>query len=122
MAPLRAHLSHLFETEGTHRKVTFWYGARSRQELFYDDYFHDLARKYPNFSFGMALSSPLPEDGWSGAAGFIHQVVRDEYLKSHPDPKAIEYYLCGPPMMIKACNKMLSDFEVPLSHIAYDEF
>lgn len=122
MAPLRAHLSHLFETEGTHRKVTFWYGARSQQELFYDDYFCELARKYPNFRFGMALSSPLPEDGWTGPTGFIHQVVRDEYLSKHADVKAIEYYLCGPPMMIKACNKMLSDFEVPLSHIAYDEF
>jgi Na(+)-translocating NADH:ubiquinone oxidoreductase F subunit len=122
MAPLRAHLSHLFETEGTHRKVTFWYGARSRQELFYDEYFRELARKYPNFRFGMALSSSLPEDGWTGPTGFIHQVVRDEYLKKHTDPKAIEYYLCGPPLMIKACNKMLSDFEVPVSHIAYDEF
>ena len=102
--------------------MTFWYGARSRQELFYDDYFHELAKRYPNFRFGMALSSPLPEDGWSGPTGFIHQVVRDQYLSQHTDPKAIEYYLCGPPMMIKACNKMLSDFEVPISHIAYDEF
>jgi Na+-transporting NADH:ubiquinone oxidoreductase subunit F len=70
----------------------------------------------------MALSAPLPEDEWTGPIGFIHQVVRDEYLKEHSDPKAIEYYLCGPPMMIKACTKMLSEFGVPLSHIAYDEF
>jgi Na+-transporting NADH:ubiquinone oxidoreductase subunit F len=122
MAPLRAHLSHLFETERTHRKVTFWYGARSRQEIYYDDYFSELAKKHANFRFGMALSAPLPEDEWTGPIGFIHQVVRDEYLKEHSDPKAIEYYLCGPPMMIKACTKMLSEFGVPLSHIAYDEF
>jgi Na(+)-translocating NADH:ubiquinone oxidoreductase F subunit len=122
MAPLRAHLSHLFETERTHRKVTFWYGARSRQEIYYDDYFSELAKKHTNFHFGVALSSPLPEDEWTGSTGFIHQVVRDEYLNNHPDPKAIEYYLCGPPMMIKACTRMLSDLRIPLSHIAYDEF
>jgi Na+-transporting NADH:ubiquinone oxidoreductase subunit F len=122
MAPLRAHLSHLFETEKTARKVSYWYGARSKQEVFYADYFEELARLHPNFAFHVALSSPLPEDNWTGHAGFIHEVVLGEYLRLHPHPAAIEYYLCGPPMMIKACNRMLDALGVPSSHIAYDEF
>lgn len=122
MAPLRAHLSHLFETEHTARKVSFWYGARSRQELFYDDYFSGLASRHPNFAFHLALSDPLPEDKWTGHAGFIHHVVLERYLREHVNPKAVEYYLCGPPMMIKACTKMLAEFGVADNHIAYDEF
>ena len=122
MAPLRAHLSHLFETEHTARRVSFWYGARSRQELFYGGYFEGLAAQHPNFTFHEALSSLLPEDGWSGLAGFIHEVVHDQHLKKHPNPQAVEYYLCGPPMMIKACVKMLGDLGVPDSQIAFDEF
>lgn len=122
MAPLRAHLSHLFETEKTARRVSFWYGARSRQELFYTDYFEAIARQHANFHFHPALSSPLPEDRWDGLAGFIHEVVENEYLRRHPHPGAVEYYLCGPPMMIKACTKMLHRLGVAESQIAYDEF
>lgn len=122
MAPLRAHLSHLFETEGTARKVGFWYGARSLQELYYRDYFSDLARRHPNFTFGVALSSPLPEDRWTGDVGFIHEVVRERHLRAHPNPAAAEYYLCGPPMMIRACTRLLADVGVPPSRIAFDEF
>jgi Na(+)-translocating NADH:ubiquinone oxidoreductase F subunit len=122
MAPLRAHISHILESENTARKVSFWYGARSRQEIFYDDYFHELADKYRNFSFHVALSSPVPEDLWTGHLGFIHEVVLGKYLREHPNPKAAEYYLCGPPMMIKACTRMLSDLQVPDHQIAFDEF
>lgn len=122
MAPLRAHLSHLFETEKTARRVSFWYGARSKQELFYDDYFRALEQKHDNFRFHPALSSPLPEDEWSGWTGFIHEVLREQYLANHRDPLAVEYYLCGPPMMIKACSKLLKEFGVPETQIAYDEF
>jgi MocE subfamily Rieske [2Fe-2S] domain protein len=122
MAPLRSHLSHLFETEKTARKVSFWYGARSRQEIYYGDYFDNLAKQHPNFDFHLALSSPLPEDDWEGLQGFIHEVVLDRHLKDHPNPKAVEFYLCGPPMMVKACTKMLADLGVPANQIAYDEF
>lgn len=122
MAPLRAHLSHLFETEKTSRKVSYWYGARSRQELYYQDYFEGLAKAHPNFHFHMALSSPLPEDQWTGPTGFIHEVVLEDYLKSHENPKAVEFYLCGPPMMINACTKMLSELGVSRAQVAYDEF
>lgn len=122
MAPLRAHLSHLFETERTARKVSFWYGARSRQEIFYEDYFRDLAARHANFAFHVALSSPLPEDNWSGPVGFIHEVVLARHLRGHPSPRAAEYYLCGPPMMIKACTRVLNDLGVPGDHVAFDEF
>ena len=122
MAPLRAHLSHLFETEKTDRKVSYWYGARSKQEIFYDDYFENLARQHHNFAFHLALSAPLPEDDWQSHRGFIHEVVLEKYLRSHPNPGAAEYYLCGPPMMIKACTKMLAEIGVPSDHIACDEF
>ena len=122
MAPLRAHLSHLLETERTARKVSFWYGARSRQEIFYEDYFTGLARNHANFSFHLALSSPLPEDQWSGPEGFIHEVVLKQYLAQHSNPKAVEYYLCGPPMMVKACTKVLTDLGVSEPQIAFDEF
>ncbi len=122
MAPLRAHLTHLLETERTARKISFWYGARSKQELFYTDYFSNFANSHHNFSFYPALSSPLPEDEWKGQVGFIHEVVFDNYLRSHPTPTTIEYYLCGPPMMIKACTKMLDSLGVPPHQIAFDEF
>ncbi len=122
MAPLRAHLSHLLETERTARRVSFWYGARSRQEIFYQDYFEELTASHPNFSFHLALSAPLPDDSWAGYKGFIHEVLLQEYLREHTNAKAAEYYLCGPPMMIKACNNMLSGLGVPDNHIAYDEF
>ena len=122
MAPLRAHLSHLLETEQTARKVSFWYGARSKQEIFYEDYFQSLARAHHNFAFHIALSSPLPEDNWTGHLGFIHEVVLEKYLREHANPEGAEYYLCGPPMMIKACTRMLAEIGVPAHHIAYDEF
>jgi Na+-transporting NADH:ubiquinone oxidoreductase subunit F len=122
MAPLRAHISHLFETEHTHRKVSFWYGARSRQELFYEDYFQQIASAHPNFRFQVALSNPQPEDNWTGLTGFIHEVVLQQYLRNHPDPASVEYYLCGPPMMIKAVKKMLAELGVPPTQIAFDEF
>ena len=122
MAPLRAHLSHLFETEHTARKVSFWYGARSRQEVFYEDYFRALAARHANFAFHLALSSPLPEDVWSGPVGFIHEVVLARHLRGHLNPRAVEYYLCGPPMMIKACTKVLRDLGIPDDQVAYDEF
>ncbi len=122
MAPLRAHLSYLLETEKTARRVSFWYGARSAQEIFYADYFQNLTVGRPNFSFHLALSNPLPEDKWTGHAGFIHEVVLEKYLREHSNPKAVEYYLCGPPMMIKACTKMLAELGVPAHQIAYDEF
>jgi Na+-transporting NADH:ubiquinone oxidoreductase subunit F len=122
MAPLRAHLSHLFETEKTARKVSFWYGARSKQEIFYDDYFLSLAKAHSNFSLHLALSSPLPEDRWTGLTGFIHEVVLENYLYHHENPKAVEYYLCGPPMMIKSCCAMLAGLGVPPRQISFDEF
>lgn len=122
MAPLRAHLSYLFETENTARRVSFWYGARSRQEIFYEDTFESLAAAHANFSFHLALSSPLPDDHWTGHQGFIHEVVWQNHLRDHPNPAAVEYYLCGPPMMIKACTQMLTQLGVPPHQIAYDEF
>jgi MocE subfamily Rieske [2Fe-2S] domain protein len=122
MAPLRAHLSHLLETENSARKISFWYGARSRQEIFYEDYLSALANAHRNFTFNLALSMPQPEDNWTGHTGFIHEVVQDRYLSEHPNPSGIEYYLCGPPMMIKACNRMLAGLGVPEQQIAYDEF
>jgi MocE subfamily Rieske [2Fe-2S] domain protein len=122
MAPLRAHLSHLLDTERTARKISFWYGARSKQEIFYEDYFQNLANAHHNFTFHLALSSPLPEDSWMGHVGFIHEVALEEYLRDHANLEAAEFYLCGPPMLIKACTKMLSEIGVPSNQIAYDEF
>ena len=122
MAPLRSHLAHLFETENTGRRVSFWYGARSLQESFYRDYFEDLARRFPNFSFHLALSEPRPEDNWQSHAGLIHEVLYKNYLAGHPDPTGIEYYLCGPPAMVQAALKMLTDLHVDKGQIAFDEF
>ncbi len=122
MAPMRSHIFHLFHTEKTKRKVTFWYGARSKREIFYEQDFRDIEKKFPNFNFTIALSEPMPEDNWSGDVGFIHQVVYDNYLSKHEEPEEIEYYLCGPPMMIDAVLKMLYDLGVPDEMIAYDDF
>ena len=122
MAPLRAHLAHLFETQKTARRVRFWYGARSRQELFYQDYFTTLAKTHPNFHFTPVLSAPLADDRWDGATGFVHDIVYGQYLKAHPHPKAIEFYLCGPPMMIDACTTMLANLGVGPEQIAFDAF
>lgn len=122
MAPLRSHLSHLFETLKTGRRVSFWYGARSRQEIFYRDYFENLAKESANFNFHPALSEPLPTDQWTGATGLIHEVLRESYLKKHTDPASIDFYLCGPPAMVRATTKMLEELNVPKSQIAFDEF
>jgi len=122
MAPLRSHNFHLFQTLKTKRKVSYWYGARSKREMFYDDDFKQIMDEFPNFEYHVALSEPKPEDNWTGYVGFIHQVVFDNYLKDHPDPTEIEYYLCGPPMMIAAVQKMLYDLGVEKEMIAFDEF
>ncbi len=122
MAPLRAHLEHLLEKSNSPRRISFWYGARSRQELFYQEYFERLAAEHPNFQFHTALSEPLPEDNWTGHAGFIHHVVLENHLKDHPNLSAVEFYLCGPPQMIKACTRMLHELGVKDDQIAFDEF
>src|SRR3984957_19774051 len=122
MAPLRSHLSHLFETLKTERRVGFWYGARSRKEIFYQDYFESLERRFPNFSFHVALSEPRPDDAWPGHVGLIHEVLREPYLMNHANLAAVEYYLCGPPLMIKATTKMLHGIGVDQSRISFDEF
>ncbi len=122
MAPLRAHLAHLFENESTARKVSYWYGARSQQEIFYRDYFEKLAAEHANFDFHLALSDPRDDEPWTGHTGFIHEVVLIHYLENHPHLTAVEFYLCGPPMMIRACTKMLHDLGVSDDQIAFDEF
>ena len=122
MAPMRSHLFHLFQTLKTGRKVSFWYGARSVREMFYDEHFKEIEKKFPNFSYNVALSEPMEEDNWSGYTGFIHQVLHDEYLKNHEDPTEIEYYMCGPPPMINACDGMLDNLGVDKEMIAYDSF
>lgn len=133
MAPLRSHIFHLFHTEKTDRKVSYWYGGRSRKELFYLDHFERIEKEFSNFSFNIALSEPLPEDNWTlrenlkdrehdGYTGFIHQALYDNYLKDHPEPEDIEYYLCGPPLMNAAVLKMLDDLGVPSENIRFDDF
>lgn len=122
MAPLRSHIFHLFHTDHTNRKVSYWYGARSLREVFYDHEFEAIEEKYPNFQFNIALSEPMAEDNWNGYTGFIHQVVLDNYLSKHPEPEEIEFYLCGPPMMNSAVFKMLDNLGVPKENIAFDDF
>jgi len=122
MAPMRSHLFHLFQTLKTGRKVSFWYGARSVREMFYDEHFKNIEEKFPNFTYKVALSEPMEEDNWSGHTGFIHQVLHDEYLMKHDDPTEIEYYMCGPPPMINACDNMLDSLGIDKEMIAYDSF
>jgi len=122
MAPMRSHLLHLFSTLKTKRKVTYWYGARSKDEIFYEEDFRELERNYPNFKFNIALSEPLKEDHWDGLKGFIHQVLYDSYLSKHKEPEEIEYYFCGPPLMNCAVEKLLYDLGVPDEMIAFDDF
>jgi Na+-transporting NADH:ubiquinone oxidoreductase subunit F len=122
MAPMRSHILHQLEGESTDRRITFWYGARSCQEMFYDEEFRALEAKHPNFSYHVALSEPQPEDHWDGLVGFIHQCLLETYLDRHEDPTEIEYYLCGPPPMIEAVNRMLYDLGVEDEMIAYDKF
>lgn len=122
MAPLRSHIFELFKRQKTKRKVSYWYGGRSSRELFYVDHFREIEREFPNFKFNIALSEPLPEDNWTGYRGFIHQVLLENYLKNHPAPEDIEYYICGPPMMNAAVFKMLDELGVEPENIAYDDF
>ncbi len=122
MAPLRSHIFELFKSRATDRKVSYWYGGRSIRELFYIDHFRGIEEQFPNFKFNIALSEPKPEDNWTGYVGFIHNVVLENYLKNHPAPEDIEYYLCGPPMMNAAVFKMLDDLGVEPENIAYDDF
>ncbi len=122
MAPLRSHIFHLFHTLRTSRKVSYWYGARSMREIFYEDEFRAIEKEFPNFKFHIALSEPLPEDKWTGMTGFIHQVLLDNYLGKHEEPEDIEYYFCGPPVMNNAVVKMLDDLGVPQENIAFDDF
>ncbi len=121
MAPIRSHLSFLLETENTNRKISFWYGARSLKDLFYHEYFNKLQEK-PNFSFHVALSEPDEQEQWDGKKGFVHEFLLNDYLAKHHRPGEIEYYLCGPPAMIKASLKMLGKLGVPDKMIAFDEF
>lgn len=122
MAPMRSHIFHLFHTLKTKRKVSFWYGARSKREIFYEEDFRAIEREFPNFTFTIALSEPKPEDNWTGKVGFVHQVIYDNYLKNHESPEDIEYYMCGPPVMNDAVNKMLYNMGVPDEMIAFDDF
>ncbi len=132
MAPMRSHLYELFRTIKTGRKVSYWYGGRSKRELFYIDHFRALEKDFPNFKFYMVLSEPLPEDNWTemktmedsgdGFVGFVHQAVIDQYLSSHDSPEDIEYYFCGPPMMNQAVLKMCDDWGVPEENVSFDDF
>ncbi len=123
LAPFRSHLFHLFNTlKTTDRKVSYWYGARSKREMFYTEDFEKIEKSFPNFKYNVALSAAMPQDNWTGYKGFIHQVLFDNYLKNHPEPEEVEYYLCGPPMMISAVQKMLNSLGVPKEMIAYDSF
>ena len=133
MAPLRSHIFHLFHTLKTNRKVSYWYGGRSRRELFYTEHFRRIEKEFPNFKYYIALSEPLEEDNWKvkkdlddnqgeGFTGFIHQVLIDNYLGKHPEPEEIEFYFCGPPMMNAAVLKMVDDFGVPPENVSFDDF
>tara|TARA_A100001037_G_scaffold295982_1_gene315844 strand:- start:2 stop:1222 length:1221 start_codon:yes stop_codon:yes gene_type:complete len=122
MAPLRSHIYELFKERKTNRKVSYWYGGRSHRELFYMDEFNALENEFDNFKMNIALSDALPEDNWTGYTGFIHQVLLDEYLANHPAPEDIEYYICGPPMMLQAVRTMLDDLGVEPENVAFDDF
>lgn len=122
MAPMRSHILHQLNTEKTKRKMTFWYGARSRGEIFYETEFQELAAQNENFRFFIALSDPQPKDHWEGMTGFIHQCLLDHYLADHPDPGEVEYYLCGPPLMLAAVRDMLDSLGVEPEMVAFDDF
>lgn len=122
MAPLRAQILHLFNTVKTGRKVSYWYGARSKKEIFYEEDFREIERNFPNFKFHIALSDPQPEDNWTGYVGFIHQVILDNYLSTHDAPEDIEYYMCGPGPMANAVKVMLENLGVERSSLYFDDF
>ena len=122
MAPMRSHIFDQLLRLDSSRKISFWYGARSLKEMFYDEEFRELEQKYENFSYHTALSDPLPEDSWSGYTGFISHVLHDNYLVNHPTPEDCEYYMCGPPMMMDAAFKMLDSLGVEPENIMFDDF
>ena len=133
MAPMRSHLYELFKTLKTGRKVSYWYGGRSKRELFYLDHFYSLEKEFPNFNFELVLSEPLEEDNWKekkdlndkegdGFVGFVHQAVIDQYLSKHEDPEDIELYFCGPPLMNQAVLKMADDWGIPDENVRFDDF
>jgi Na+-transporting NADH:ubiquinone oxidoreductase subunit F len=125
MAPMRSHLFHLFHTLKTKRKVSFWYGGRSKRELFYVDQFRQIEKEFPNFKFHLVLSEPLPEDNWTekdGYTGFVHDAVIKHYLEHHDSPEDIEFYFCGPPLMNQAVLKMCDDWGIPQENVAFDDF
>jgi len=122
MAPMRSHIFDQFHRLHTKRKVTYWYGARSLREAFYVEEFEKLQAEHRNFRWHLALSEPLPEDQWTGPVGFIHKVLYDNYLKDHPAPEDIEYYMCGPGLMTKAVIAMLLDLGVDRDNILLDDF
>lgn len=122
MAPMRSHIFDQLKRLGSKRKISFWYGARSMREMFYQEEFEQLARDNPNFSFHIALSDPQPEDNWTGFTGFIHNVLYENYLKHHAAPEDCEFYMCGPPMMNAAVIKMLQDLGVEDENIMLDDF
>ena len=122
MAPMRSHIFDQLKRLDSDRKMTYWYGARSLREAFYQDEFDEFARQHPNVTWHLALSEPVPEDNWTGYVGFIHQVVHDNYLKDHDAPEDIEYYLCGPPLMLKACKQMFDELGVEEENILFDDF
>jgi Na+-transporting NADH:ubiquinone oxidoreductase subunit F len=133
MAPMRSHLYHLFHTLKTGRKVTFFYGGRTKQELFYVEEFREIEKQFPNFRFAVALDNPLPEDNWvlkkdlddpegDGFKGYVHQVVIDEFLSKHPEPEEIELYFCGPPIMNQCVLTMADEWGIPEENVAFDDF
>lgn len=122
MAPMRSHIFDQLKRLGAKRRISYWYGARNLGEVFYSEEFERLAAEHPNFRWEVGLSEPLPEDRWEGATGFIHQILYNRYLKDHPAPEDCEYYLCGPPMMIRSVITMLDDLGVPQKHILFDDF
>jgi Na+-transporting NADH:ubiquinone oxidoreductase subunit F len=122
MAPMRSHIFDQLLTLDSTRKITFWYGARSLKEAFYVEEFDKLAAQHENFEWYLALSDPLPEDNWTGLTGFIHQVAHDEYLSKHPAPEDIEYYICGPPLMLQACRTLTENLGVEPENVLYDDF
>ena len=122
MAPLRSQIFELFKTQKTTRKVSYWYGGRSSCELFYMEQFAEIEKEFPNFSFNVGLSEPLPGDNWTGYTGFIHQVLYEHYLKDHDAPEDVEYYMCGPPLMTSAVFKLLDDLGVERDNIFFDDF
>jgi Na+-transporting NADH:ubiquinone oxidoreductase subunit F len=122
MAPMRSHIFDQLKRLHSGRRISFWYGARSLREAFYVEEFDELAAAHENFSWHLALSDPLPEDEWTGLTGFIHNVLFENYLKDHPAPEDCEYYMCGPPMMIAAVTRLLSDLGVEEENVLYDDF